>query len=322
MVVIQYLKTVLNRQQQALLREVLDLAQFGTSDVARLLLKHICSAEDLSQNIPKGPSKNSKSSFGYEVSNSESEEDDVSETIVELENNCEMAWKYTIGQLSEHMPYLPATLLSSLVDILVDCKPSHDPSSSDTLGGKNIFDFGEVLPEKLTCKKQVVRWVFWILDHSSAVFKEQKVPHTSQLRLTSQMMQAVLPQDTLRELTQKCLNGNMDKETLVKLVSRISQLVNDIPFGRRANLLAQCKRTEGKENGDDFRVQYRTQERSVFYDFPYPFIICKSNIATYLWKVCLHITMVVELVFGLTFKYNYDFIFCLHTITLVVEEWI
>ena len=273
-------ETVLKRQQQALLREVLELAQFGTSDVARLLLKHIFSAQDLSQNIPEGPSKNSKLSIGYKDSNSESEEDDVSDMIVELENNCEAAWKYTIGRLSEHMPYLPAILLSSLVDILVDCKSSHEPSSSDTLGGKNIFDFGEVLPAKLKCKKQVMRWVFWILDHSSADLKVQKLPHVSQLRLTSQMMQAVLPQDTLRELAQKFLNSNTDKETLVELVSRISQLVNDISFGRRANLLAQCKKVDGEENGGDFRVQYRTQERSVLYDFSYPFIICKSNIAT------------------------------------------
>lgn len=270
----------MKRQQKALLREVLELAQFGTSDVARLLLKHIFSAQDLSRNIPEGPSKNSKSSFGYKDSNSESEEDDVSDMIVELENNCEAAWKYTIGRLSEHMPYLPAILLSSLVDILVDCKSSHEPSSSDTLGGKDIFDFGEVLPAKVKCKKQVMRWVFWILDHSSADLKVQKLPHVSQLRLTSKMMQAVLPQDTLRELAQKFLNSNMDKETLVKLVSRISQLVNDISFGRRASLLAQCKKMEGEENGADFRVQYRTQERSVLYDFSYPFIICKSNIAT------------------------------------------
>ena len=280
MVVIQYLKTVLRRRQQALLREVLELAQFGTSDVARLLLKHILSAQDLSQNIPKGPSKNSMLSFGYKDSNSESEEDDVSDMIVELENNCEAAWKYTIGRLSEHMPDLPAILLSSLVDILVDCKSSHEPSFSNTLGGRNIFDFGEVLPAKLKCKKQVMRWVFWILDHSSADLKVQKLPHASQLRLTSQMMQAVLPQDTLRELAQKFLNSNTDKETLVELVSRISQLVNDISFGRRANLLAQCKKMDGEENGGDFRVQYRTQERSVLYDFSYPFISCKSNNAT------------------------------------------
>ena len=279
MVVIQYLKTDLKRQKKALLREVLELAQFGTSDVARLLLKHIFSAQDLSRNIPKGSSENSKLSFGYKDSNSESEEDDIQDMIVELENNCEVAWKYTIGQLSEHMPYLPAILLSSLVDVLVDCKSSHEPSTSGTLGGKNIFDFGEVLPVKLKCKKQVMRWVLWILDHSSVDLNVQKVPDTSQSRLTSQM-QAVLPQDTLRDLAQKFLNSNMDKETLVKLVSRISQLVNDISFGRRANLLAQCKKMEGEENGGDFRVQYRTPERSVLFDFSYPIVICKSYITS------------------------------------------
>ena len=208
---------VLKRQQEPLLREVLELAQFGTSDVAQLLLKYIFSAQDLSRNIPLGPSKNSKSSFGYMDSNSESEEDDVSDTIVELENNCEAARKYTIGRLSEHMPYLPAILLCSLVEVLVDCKSSHEPSSSDTLRGKDIFDFGEVLPAKVKCKKQVMRWVFWILDHSSGDLKVQKLTHVSQLRLTSKMVQAVLPQDTLRELAQKFLTAIWIKRPLSSL---------------------------------------------------------------------------------------------------------
>lgn len=90
------------------------------------------------------------------------------------------------------------------------------------------------------------------------------------------------PTGYLEGACSEVFDSNMDKETLVKLVSRISQLVNDISFGRRASLLAQCKKMEGEENGGDFRVQYQTQDRSVLYAFSYPFIICKSNIATIL----------------------------------------
>ncbi|KAG0629372.1 hypothetical protein M758_1G098300 [Ceratodon purpureus] len=222
----------IKRQQQALLRELLELTHSGSSELISLLVEEGLLAHDLnpscSSPAPNNKSQDDRNSSDFEeVPDSPTSSDGFSITMRQ-EDKSVAAWKHTCVQLAEHMPQLPALLLSSIVKTLI-AMPSESNSKTEL-----------VTP---ISKEELVEWATWILDQSSALSKKAKaqtgLPKFIETGANVQM-QAVFPQDALKELAHLCMRSRIDRESLVKLVSHLSPLVNDSSFRRHAELLARC----------------------------------------------------------------------------------
>jgi ribosomal biogenesis protein LAS1 len=188
-------------------------------------------------------------------------------TTMRQEDLSVAAWKHTCVQLAEHMPQLPALLLSSIFGTLT----AMSSESNSKMEPKE--DSG--IPFS---KEELVEWATWILDQSSALSKKKKaqtgLPKFIETGANMQM-QAVFPQDTLKELALMCMRSRLDKESLVKLISRLSPLIGCSSFRRRVELLARCtlsSSNEGyvkdpevdleiEESGRNFVVLQRESER-------------------------------------------------------------
>lgn len=226
----------IKRQQQALLRELLELTHSGTSELVSLLVKRGLLVHDLNPSC-SSPAPNDESlddqnnSDIDEAPDSPCSIDDLA-TTMRQEDYSIAAWKHTCVQLAEHMPQLPALLLSSIFGTLT----AISSESNAKMQAKEDL----VTPFS---KEELVDWATWILDQSSALSKKKKaqtgLPKFIETGSNVQM-QAVFSQDTLKELAQMCMRSRLDKESLVKLISRLSPLINDSSFRHRAELLARC----------------------------------------------------------------------------------
>lgn len=226
----------MKRQQQSLLRELLELISSGTSELASLLVKQGLLIHDLSPScssrMPSNDFLEYRNSSDFEgVLQSRSSCDNLG-TAVKHENNSVAAWKHTCVQLAYHMPQLPSLLLSSIIETLATM--SHN-SSSKMESKENTVAF--------MSKEDLLEWATWMLDQSSALSKKKKSPSgISDFIETSAnvQMHADFPQDSLKELGHLCLRSKIDKACLVELVSRISALVNEGSFRRCAKVLERC----------------------------------------------------------------------------------
>ncbi|XP_024375786.1 uncharacterized protein [Physcomitrium patens] len=226
----------LKRQQQALLRELLELTCSGTSELIFLLVKEGLLVHDLnpscSSPTPSIESFNDESNGEFdELPDSPSSSDGLG-FDERPEDNSVAAWKHTCVQLTEHLPHLPALLLSSIVASLTAM--FGESTSKKDQSGNLATSF---------CKEELVDWATWILDQSSALPKKKKA-HSGLPKFIETgadlQMHAVFPQNALKEIAHLCMRCRMEKESLVKLISRLSPLVNDSSFRRRAELLAKC----------------------------------------------------------------------------------
>ncbi|XP_073387484.1 uncharacterized protein [Physcomitrium patens] len=226
----------MKRQQQSLLRELLELISSGTSELASLLVKQGLLIHDLSlscsSRMPSNDFLEYRNSSDFEgVLQSRSSCDNLG-TAVKHENNSVAAWRHTCVQLAYHMPQLPSLLLSSIIETLATM--SHN-SSSKMESKENTVAF--------MSKEDLLEWATWMLDQSSALSKKKKSPSgISDFIETSAnvQMHADFPQDSLKELGHLCLRSKIDKACLVELVSRISALVNEGSFRRCAKVLERC----------------------------------------------------------------------------------
>lgn len=256
----------IKRQQQALLRELLELTHSGSSELVSLLVKDGLLVHDLnpscSSPVPSHESLDGDNSSGFdEVPDSPSSSDGLGSTMRQ-EDNSVAAWKHTCVQLAEHMPQLPALLLSSIVRTLIAI-------SSES---NSIMEPKEDSTTPIS-KGELVEWATWILDQSSALSKKKKAPTGSPKFFetgANVQMQAVFPQDILKELAHLCMRSRIDRESLVKLVSHLSPLVNDSSFRRRAELLTRFSLSkdsevdiEIEESGRSFVVPQRELDRYV-----------------------------------------------------------
>lgn len=220
------------RQQQALLRELLERTHSGSTELISLLVNEGLLVHDLNPSCSSpSPSRESSLSDRSSSDNEEVSDSSSSDDGMVREDNSVAAWKHTCVQLAEHMPQLPALLLSSIIKALIA------PSKAPIL------------------KEELVEWATWILDQSSALSKKQKaevgLPKFIETGANVQM-HAVFPQETLKELAHLCMRSRIDGEYLLKLVSHLSPLVNDSSFRRRAELLAKCSLSlspESEETG-------------------------------------------------------------------------
>lgn len=263
----------IKRQQQALLRELLELTHSGSSELVSLLVKQGLLVHDLnpscSSPAPSNESLDDHNNSDFDdVPDSPSSSDDLGITVRQ-EDNSVAAWKHTCVQLAEHMPQLPALLLSSIVRTLI-AMPSEWNSKM------------EAKEDSATSisKEELVEWATWILDQSSSLSKKKKAQTGSPKFIetgANVQMQAVFPQDTLKELAHLCMRSRIDTGSLVKLVSHLSPLVNDSSFRRRADLLARfslsCSNknyskdsevdVEIEESGRNFVARQRESDRYV-----------------------------------------------------------
>jgi len=247
----------IKRQQQALLRELLELTHSGTSELVSLLVKEGLLVHDLnpscSSPAPSNEPLNDHNISEFdEVPDSPSSSDDLGITTRE-EDNSVAAWKHTCVQLAEQMPQLPALLLSSIFRTLI-VMPIESNSRM------------ELKEDSATpiSKEALVEWAAWILDQSSALSKKKKAQTGLSKFIetgANVQMQAVFPQETLKELAHLCLRSRIDAESLVKLVSHLSPLVNDSSFRRRAELLARYSLSRSSESyAKDLEVSLEIEE--------------------------------------------------------------
>ena len=181
---------------------------------------------------PSNESRNRQNNIDLdEIPEFPSSSDDISATV-RHEDNSVAAWKHTCAQLAEHMPRLPTLLLSSIIEILT--VSSSESSSKLELKGNLATSF---------CEEELVEWATWILDQSSSLSKKKKSQYGLRKFIgtgADLQMHAVFTQDTLKELAHICKRSRMDQESVVKIISHLSPLVNDGSFSRRAELLAGC----------------------------------------------------------------------------------
>ena len=233
----------IKRQQEALLRELLELTHSGTSELVSLLVKQGLLVHDLnpscSSPAPSDEPLDDQNNYDFdEAPDSPSSSDDLG-TNMRQEDYSVAAWKHTCVQLAEHMPQLPALLLSSIFGTLTAMSSESNSQMEPKEGLVTPFS-----------KEQLVEWATWILDQSSTLSKKQKAqtgpPKFIEAGANLQM-QAFFPQDTLKELAHLCMRSKLDKESLVKLISRLSPLINDSSFRRRVELLARCSLSGSNE---------------------------------------------------------------------------
>jgi len=290
-----YLYAGIKQQQQVLLRELLELTHSGTSELVYLLVKEGLLVHDLnpscSSPAPSNESLDDHNSSDFdEAPDSPSSSDDLGVTM-RKEDISVAAWKHTCVQLAEQMPQLPALLLSSIFGTLI-AMPSESISKMEPKE-----DSATPISKEPISKEALVEWATWILEQSSALSKKKKAPTGLPKFIetgANVQMQAVFPQEILKELAHLCMRSRIDRESLVKLVSHLSPLVNDSSFRRRAELLARCSlslssesyaknlevKVDIEESGRNSAVQQRQSDRYVHDDILLQSSACVLKLTT------------------------------------------
>ena len=231
------------QQQRAVFRELLELAQFGASDLVILLVKFGLLVHNMWPT--SGPSSANGAvdkSYVPEILQSVTVKGGLF-TYCTLDDNLAAAWKQTIGQLSEHMPQLPTLLLVGIVEHLT----GHHFSVSTNRFESEGTGSGRALNTVATTR--FLGWAAWILDRFCSV---SKYPGLSTVLAGSREMKlrANFSESILQELIKACLVPTLDKKSSLKLVFLLSQGVEDTSFVRRAEFLARCSCPGGTGVGD------------------------------------------------------------------------
>lgn len=223
------------QQQRAVFRELLELAQFGASDLVILLVKFGLLVHTMwPTSGPSSANGGAAESSVPDIPHSEPVKGGLY-TNCSLDDNLAAAWKQTVGQLSEHMPQLPTLLLVGIVEHLTGRHFSVSTNRFESEG----TDSGRGVNTVAT--KRFLGWAAWILERFCSLSRFHRLSTVSagSGKMPRMELRANFSESILQELIKVCLVTTLDKKSSVKLVFLLSQGVEDTSFARRAEFLAR-----------------------------------------------------------------------------------
>lgn len=236
------------QQRKGLFKELLDLSLSSMSNLVSALVDDGLLEQDT---LPMDEEVHSKQPVGT-TGSTDGADLTIATNGADLTSVTDSAWKFTLRELSSHLPRLPEMLLVAIVKHINESCPQSEtlrrPRTGESTRSQepdvNVGELSERGSTDSLQRNRLISWCAWLLGARSLQAKEdltEKEPRLSKLLKISNSLfvRPNLSRAILSYLLRLSLSTSTGQEPLVDLVSLISVRLGNQSFQHRVAVLAQ-----------------------------------------------------------------------------------